>query len=114
MFSILLISFFLFGSSSTKAPALIKFSNVFLLTTLGFTLFAKKHQADIVPVAVCGFDGYAHKLFEKHMTIKVGKPISYTLPDDEIVREWARQICELTGFENKVEEHLEKENVTIS
>ena len=80
----------------------------------GFTLFAKKHKADIVPVAVCGFDGYAHKLFEKHMTIKVGKPISYTLSDDEIVREWARQICELTGFENRVESQLAKENVTIS
>ena len=68
----------------------------------GFTLFAKKHQADIVPVAVCGFDGYAHKLFEKHMTIKIGKPISHTLSDDEIVSEWARQICELTGFEDRV------------
>ena len=68
----------------------------------GFTLFAKKHQADIIPVAVCGFDGYAHKLFEKHMTLKVGKPISHTLSEDEIVSEWARQICELTGFEDKV------------
>ena len=68
----------------------------------GFTLFAKKHEADIVPVAVCGFDGYAHKLFEKHMTLKVGKPISYTLPDDEIVSQWAKQICELTGFEDRV------------
>ena len=80
----------------------------------GFTLFAKKHQADIIPVAVCGFDGYAHKLFEKHMTIKIGKPISHTLSDDEIVREWARQICELTGFENKVEAQLAEENVTVS
>ena len=70
----------------------------------GFVLFAKKFQADIVPVAVCGFDGYAKKLFEKHMTIKIGKPISYTLDEDEIVREWARQICEFTGFENKIEQ----------
>ena len=23
-------------------------------------MLAKKHKADIVPVAVCGFDGYAH------------------------------------------------------
>ena len=79
----------------------------------GFTVLAKKHKADIVPVAVCGFDGYAHKLFEKHMTLKVGKPISYELPDDEIIREWARQICELTGFENKIESNF-KEEVKIS
>ena len=70
--------------------------------TKGFVLFAKKFEADIVPVAVCGFDGYAHKLFEKHMAIKIGKPISYTLDDDEIVYQWAQQISELTGFENRV------------
>ncbi len=73
----------------------------------GFVLFAKKFKADILPVAVCGFDGYAKKLFEKNMTIKIGKPISYTLPEDEIVREWARQICEYTGFENKLEENIQ-------
>ena len=70
--------------------------------TKGFVLFAKKFQADIVPVGICGFDGYAKKIFEKHMTLKIGKPISYTLDEDEIVKEWARQICEMTGFENKI------------
>lgn len=70
--------------------------------TKGFVLFSKKFEADVVPVAICGFDGYAHKLFEKHMTIKIGKPISYKLGEDEIVAEWARQICEFTGFENKI------------
>ncbi len=74
----------------------------------GFVMFAKKFKADIVPVGVCGFDGYAKKLFEKHMTIKVGKPISYELDENEIVREWARQICEMTGFENKIEEELQQ------
>ena len=72
----------------------------------GFVLFAKKFQADIIPVAICGFDGYAKKLFEKHITVKIGKPISYTLDEDEIVREWARQIAEFTGFENRIEESL--------
>ena len=72
----------------------------------GFAMFAKKFKADVVPMGVCGFDGYAKKLFEKHMTIKIGKPISHELSEDEIVREWARQICELTGFENKLEEQV--------
>lgn len=74
----------------------------------GFILFAKKFEADIVPVGICGFDGYAKKLFEKHMTLKIGTPISYKLDEDEIVREWARQICELTGFENRVEQQIEQ------
>ena len=73
----------------------------------GFIMFAKKFEADIVPVGIKGFDGYAHKLFEKHLTATIGTPISYKLPEDEIIKEWARQICEYTGFENKIEESVE-------
>lgn len=68
----------------------------------GFIMFAKKFEADIVPVGICGFDGYAKKFFEKHMTIKIGKLISYKLDEDEILRDWAKQISEFTGFENRV------------
>ena len=78
----------------------------------GFILFAKKFKADIIPVGICGFDGYAKKLFEKHIVVKIGKPISYTLPEDEIIHEWARQISEFTGFENKIDEP-EKEMATV-
>jgi 1-acyl-sn-glycerol-3-phosphate acyltransferase len=74
----------------------------------GFVLFAKKFEADIVPVGIKGFDGYAKKLFEKHITVTVGKPISYKLPEEEIIQEWARQICEYTGFENKLSEEIVK------
>ena len=35
--------------------------------TKGFVLFAKKFEADIVPVGICGFDGYAHRLFARAM-----------------------------------------------
>lgn len=69
----------------------------------GFVYFAKKYQADIIPVGVCGFTWYATKLFQRDMTIKIGKPISYTLEEDEIIREWARQISDMTGFENMIE-----------
>lgn len=72
----------------------------------GFIMFAKKFEADIVPVGIKGFDGYAKKLFEKNITATIGTPISYKLPEDEILREWARQICEYTGFENKIEEEI--------
>ena len=78
----------------------------------GFIMFAKKFEADIIPVGICGFDGYAKKLFEKHITVKIGKPISYKLDENDLVREWARQMCEMTGYENKVEESL-KESVTV-
>ena len=68
----------------------------------GFAHFARKYKADILPVAVCGFTWYATRLFERDMTIKIGKPISYTLEENEIIKEWARQISEMTGFENLV------------
>lgn len=80
--------------------------------TKGFVLFAKKFEADIVPVGICGFDGYAKKLFEKHMTLKIGTPIPYTLPEDEIVEEWAKQIAEFTGFENRVTKAKEFVNIS--
>ena len=69
----------------------------------GFVTIAKKVKLDIVPIGICGFTGYSKKIFGKDMTIKIGTPISYQLSEDEIIREWARQICELTGMENKVD-----------
>ena len=69
----------------------------------GFTLIAKKAKMDVIPVGIAGFDGYAGKtLFKKHVTVRVGKPISYELPSEEILKQWAEQICEYTGYENKV------------
>lgn len=69
--------------------------------TKGFVLFSKKFNADVVPVAMCGFDGYAHKLFEKNVTVKIGKSISHELPEDKIAQEWVTQICDMTGYKNK-------------
>lgn len=70
----------------------------------GFVTIAKKAKFDIVPVGICGFTGYSKKIFGKQMTMKIGKPISYKLSDDEIVKQWIGQICELTGLENKYQE----------
>lgn len=69
----------------------------------GFTLLAKKAKADVVPIGIKGFDGYAGKsLFKKHITVTIGKPISYELSQEEILKQWAEQICEYTGYENKI------------
>lgn len=70
----------------------------------GFTLIAKKAKMDIVPIGIAGFDGYAGKsLFKKHITVKIGKPISYELSSKEILKQWAEQICEYTGYTNNLE-----------
>ena len=82
-----------------------KISKENAITTVqkGFVTIAKKAKFDIIPIGICGFDGYSKKLFGKHMTVKVGKPISYKLDDTEIIKQWAAQICGLTGLENKLE-----------
>lgn len=73
----------------------------------GFVAIAKHAKADIVPVSIVGFDGYAKHLFEKDVTIVIGKPISYELPEEEIIQQWCAEICKNTGFENGM---LEKAN----
>jgi 1-acyl-sn-glycerol-3-phosphate acyltransferase len=79
----------------------------------GVAYFAKKYKADVLPVAVCGFTWYATRLFQRNMTIKIGKPISYTLEENEIIQEWARQISEMTGFENLVEKQFSQQRKTV-
>ena len=66
----------------------------------GFVVIAKHAKADIIPVSIVGFDGYATKLFEKNVTVVIGKPISYKLDTDEIIQQWCAEICKNTGFEN--------------
>jgi len=69
----------------------------------GFAVIAKNAKADIIPVSICGFDGYSKKPRSQNVRIKIGTPISYQLPLDEIIYQWSKQICDNTGFENLME-----------
>lgn len=66
----------------------------------GFAVIAKNAKADIIPVSIRGFEGYSKKPFSQNIRIKINKPISHELPVEEIIYQWAKQICEDTGFEN--------------
>jgi len=79
----------------------------------GFVAIAKNTKADIIPVSIVGFEGYTKKPFSQNMRIVIGKPISHKLPIDEIIYQWAKQICDETGFENCMEQHTEKEKVAV-
>ena len=70
----------------------------------GFAEIAKFAKADIVPVAISEWTGYL-KLWpfkRQHVVIKIGKPISYKLSDEEIMYQWAQQISEMAEYENCV------------
>lgn len=79
----------------------------------GFTVVAKSAKADIIPVSIIGFDGYTNKPFSQNVTVKVGTPISYELPAEEIIQQWCNQICENTGFENCMLNTTEPEQVVV-
>lgn len=76
----------------------------------GFAAIAQNAKADIIPVSITGFEGYTRKPFSQNIRIRIGTPISYTLPLDEIIYEWAKQICENTGFENCMTKNIAEEN----
>lgn len=67
----------------------------------GFIYFAKANKIDILPVGISGVEKYNWNIFKSpRVDVVIGEPISYELPDDEILTEWARQVCEYTGYEN--------------
>lgn len=68
----------------------------------GFVVIAKNAKADIIPVGIANFDGHPKlKPFtRRNVDLRIGKPISYKLPEDVIIYEWCKQISELAGYEN--------------
>ena len=54
----------------------------------GFVSIAKLAKMDIVPIAICNFRGYNIIPFKVHVTLKIGKPISYKLSEEEILTQW--------------------------
>ncbi len=68
----------------------------------GFAVIAKNAKADIVPVAIADFSGYP-KLFpfkRQKVSLHICKPISYTLPADEIAYRWCEEISRMANYEN--------------
>lgn len=71
--------------------------------TKGFASLAKTTKTDILPVGIVGNQKIARFPLEGDITVNIGTPISYELPTEEIIVEWARQISELSGLKNEYE-----------
>ncbi len=66
----------------------------------GFAVIAKLVKADIVPVGLTGLETYNWNIFKRpQVNLKIGTPISYELPNEEIIRQWKIQTAQLTGYE---------------
>lgn len=79
----------------------------------GFVAIAQSAGADIIPVSIVGFEGYTKKPFSQKVRIAIGTPISHKLPTEEIIYQWAKQICDNTGFENCMPKPTDKEKITV-
>lgn len=79
----------------------------------GFAVIAQSAKADIIPVSIVGFEGYTKKPFSQNVKIIIGTPISHQLPTEEIIYQWAKQICDNTGFENCMAKPVERESVAV-
>ncbi len=66
----------------------------------GFVVLAKMVKVDILPVAITGVEKYNWSLFKrKKINIRVGTPISYLGDEEEIIENWKKQICNMSGYE---------------
>ncbi|MDR1327516.1 MAG: 1-acyl-sn-glycerol-3-phosphate acyltransferase [Heliobacteriaceae bacterium] len=72
----------------------------------GFIVIAKNAKADIIPVAIDKFSGYPklRPFTRQKAEVHIGTPISYELPDDEIMYQWCRQISEMADYKNPLPE----------
>ena len=71
----------------------------------GIAIFAKKFQKDILPIALSGLEEYNWNPFKpRKVRVVVCDPISYELPEDEIIKKWCEEIAEATGYEYCEEE----------
>jgi len=70
----------------------------------GFASIARISKADIIPIAIAEFSGYPKvwQFKKQKFRVYIGKPISYKLPEEQIVYEWAKFISEHADYENHI------------
>ncbi|MBQ2645720.1 1-acyl-sn-glycerol-3-phosphate acyltransferase [bacterium] len=78
----------------------------------GFIVIAKMSKIDILPMSITGTEKYNWIPLQGRLDIKIGKPISWQLPDEEIFEQWAEQVSSMANYEYVKEETSEKSLVT--
>lgn len=65
----------------------------------GFTVIAKMSKTDIVPMSITGTEKYNWIPFMGKIEVKIGKPISWELSDEEIFEQWGTQVSQMANYE---------------
>ncbi len=66
----------------------------------GFVAIAKMSKTDILPMSIVGTENYNWVPFKGKIEVKIGQAISYKNTEQEIIEEWAKQVSEMSGYEN--------------
>ncbi len=64
----------------------------------GFAVIAKAAKWDILPVSITGCEKYNWIPFKGKLIVKIGKPISYTLPEEQLIEVWGKEIAIMNGY----------------
>lgn len=73
----------------------------------GVAIIAKQMKTDIVPIGIIGCEQPNWVPFTGKIKVKIGEPISHEQEVEDILKEWAEKISQLTNYEI-VEEIEEK------
>ena len=80
----------------------------------GFVYIAKMAKIDILPMSITGTEEYNWIPFKGYLDVKIGTPISWELPEEEIFEQWATQVSTMSGYEYVKEPKTEQQNETAN
>lgn len=65
----------------------------------GFAVISKAAKWDILPVSIVGCEKYNWIPFKGKIVVKIGRPISHELKQDEIIDCWGREVARMSGYD---------------
>ena len=81
----------------------------------GFAVISKAAKWDILPVSITGCEHYNWIPFKGKLVVKIEKPVSHKLSQEEIINSWGQQVADMCGYkfvESEQDSENEQEKLT--
>lgn len=65
----------------------------------GFAVISKAAKWDILPVSITGCEKYNWIPFKGKIIVKIGRPISHKMSQDEIMEHWGCEVAKMSGYD---------------
>lgn len=84
----------------------------------GFAVIAKAAKWDVLPISITGCEKYNWVPFGAKVVIQIGKPISHTLSEDELIETWSKEVASMCNYayvplEKKQKQQPTKDEITV-